>query len=317
MVFIFYQKYKQNLLIKNNKYCLYFNLDNVLCRQYYISMNETIREFLKSLDINYNKFNALEGSQIKRSSDINPILSRFIISKIKTETRKVSIADVVGYDYQCINLDRNLLNNLSRFFDRDGDGYHRRSLSMLDIPQEEIISQLESSFKKEPICLQEIEKGIYNVGNNGLHRFHVIKTHYLNELSKLKNKNDAKKLRDKYSFDAEITEVDYVKSYSNFLLRMLDKNLALELHYDSNYEFTGKSCLVDYSNPDLDEKVVLTDDQLQNLVNKKINKFLRNASPIEKKEFDELLKRAFKYESFKNYYNDILKQNQNGGFEWN
>ena len=239
-------------------------------------MNETIINFLKSLNIDLEKFNSLEGSRVQRDYDVNPILSRFTMYKAKKENKKISIADVAGYDYRYMNLSTNLLNNLSGFFDKDGDGYHRRSVSMLDIPQAQVMSQLDYSFKREPICVVEVDKGVYNIGNNGLHRFHIIKTHFLDELSKVnpKDKSAIKRLEDKYSFVANVSELDFVKSYSAFLLKLLDENIKLENHYNSNFELTDKSCLIDYSKAD--EKIILTNDQLIEIVNKKINQFLNN-----------------------------------------
>ena len=279
-------------------------------------MNETIINFLKSLNADLKQINSFEDCKIKRDYDVNPIISRNIIFKSKKENKKISIADVVGYDYRCMNLDTNLLNNLSWFFDRDGDSYHSRSVSMLDIPQNEVMEQLDYSFKREPICLTEVDSGKYNIGSNGMHRFHVIKTHFLNELSKInpKDKIAIKRLKEKYSFVANITEIDFVKTYSAYMLKLLDENLSLENHYNADYELTDKSCLINYLNPE--EKVVLTDNQLIETVNKKLNKFLRTASRKEVKQFNETIKNSFKFESFKDYYDFTLNQNQKGEREW-
>ena len=279
-------------------------------------MNETIVDFLKSLNINLSRFNSLDGSSVKRGYDINPILSRFAIWKIKQEDKVISINDVVGYDYACMNLDNNLLENLSRFFDRDGDNYYRRSVSMLEIPQNQLMEQLAYSFKREPICLQEVDKGVYNIGSNGMHRFHVIKTHFLDELSKLNpsDKSAIKKLEEKYSFSARVFEIDYVKSYSSFMLHFLDDNLKLEIHFNENYELTDKSCLIDFSKSD--KKTILTNDELITMVNKKYNHFLKTANKREINQLKEVLKNALKFDSFKNYYESILKQNEQGEREW-
>lgn len=280
-------------------------------------MNETIVSFLKSLNIDVNKFKALEGATVKRGSDVNPIISRFVMFKPEKEYKIISINDVLGYDYRCMDLGTDLLGNLSWFFDRDGDNYHSRSVSMLDIPQEQVMSKLEPSFTKEPIYVVEVDKEKYNIGNNGMHRFHIMKTHFLDELSKL-NKNDKvaiKNLAEKYSFVANVSEIDYVKTYSAFMLKTLDNNLRIENHYDSNYELTDKVNLINYLKPD--EEVVLTDEQLVQMVNKKLNKFLETAPRKDRKQFDELVKDACKFESFKNYYNDVLMQNQKGEREWN
>lgn len=280
-------------------------------------MNETIRNFLKLLNIDEEKFNSLEGSRIKKDADVNPILSRFVLYKNREDNKRVSIANVVGYNYDSQGLSRGLINNLSEFFDKDGDNYHSRSVSMLDIPQNEIMNVLDNSFKREPMCLLEVDKGVYNIGNNGLHRFHILKTHYLDELSKLdtSDKNAVKKLKEKYSFNANVSEIDYLKSYSAFMLKLLDENLYLESHYDSNYELTGKSQLINHRKPE--EEIILTDDQLVEMVNKKYNKFLKESSRKEVKRIEEMIKQSSKFESFTEFYNLVLNQNQKGEREWN
>lgn len=280
-------------------------------------MNETIKNFLKLLNIDEEKFNSLEGSRIKKDVDVNPILSRFALYKNQEDNKRVSIADVVGYNYGSQGLSRGLISNLSEFFDKDGDNYHSRSVSMLDIPQSKIMNELDYSFKREPICLLEVDKGVYNIGNNGLHRFHILKTHYLDELSKLgtSDKNAVKKLKEKYSFNANVSEIDYIKSYSAFMLKLLDKNLNLESHYDSNYELTGKSRLINYENPE--DEIILTDDQLVEMVNKKYNQFLKETSKKEAKQIKEIMKESSKFESFIEFYDLALNQNQKGEREWN
>lgn len=280
-------------------------------------MNETIRNFLNLLNINEEKFNSLEGSRIKKDADVNPILSRFALYKNREDNKKVSIADVVGYNYNSQGLSNGLISNLSEFFDKDGDNYHSRSVSMLDIPQSEIMNELDYSFKREPMCLLEVDKGVYNIGDNGLHRFHILKTHYLDELSKLdtNDKNAVKKIKEKYSFNANVSEIDYLKSYSAFMLKLLDENLYLESHYDSNYELTGKSRLINYEKPE--EEIILTDDQLVEMVNQKYNQFLKEASRKEAKQIKEIIKESSKFESFTEFYDLALNQNQKGEREWN
>lgn len=279
-------------------------------------MNETILNFIKSLNIDVEKVNTLEGSEIKRAYDVNPILARFTLYKNRDKNQKISIADVVGYDYGYMDIGKNLINNLSSFFDRDGDTYHSRSVSMLDIPQNQVMKQLKDSMEIEPICLIEVDNGVYNIGSNGMHRFNVMKIHYLNELSKInpKDKYAIKELNEKYKFDAKVSEIDLVKSYSSFMLNYLDKNVYLENEYDDNYQFTGNARLIDYSNPEEDK--ILTNEQLIEVVNKKLNQFLKTASKIEQKQFNQIVKDASRYESFNEYCNQILKQNGKGEQEW-
>lgn len=280
-------------------------------------MNETIINFLKSLNINEEKVNSLDESRIKNNFDVNSILANFVIYKSQRKIANVSIANIVGYDYNCMDLGTNFFNNMSNFFDKDGDNYHRRSVSMLEIPQNQIMNQLKPSFEREPICLLEVDKGVFNIGSNGLHRFQVIKSHYLDELSKINSKdiNSLKNLREKYSFPANISEIDYIKSYSSFILNLVNKNLRLENHLNSNYERTGKSCLINILNPN--EKNILSNDQLLEVVQKNINKFLKTASKKEVKNFNETIKNASKFESFKNFYDFDLQKIQEGELEWN
>lgn len=279
-------------------------------------MNETIFNFIKSLNLDVEKINTLEGCKIKRAYDVNPILARYTLYKNRDKGQRISIADVVGYDYGYMDIGTNLINNLSNFFDREGDTYHSRSVTMLDIPQNQVMKQLKDSMEIEPICLIEVDNGVYNIGSNGMHRFNVMKIHYLNELSKInpKDKYAIKELNEKYKFNAKVSEIDLVKSYSSFLLNLLDKNLSIENEYDENFNFTGKSCLINYAKPN-DEKI-LTNEQLMELVNKKINKFLDTASKSEQKQFKQIIKDATKYESFNEYYNQSLKQISKGEQEW-
>jgi len=57
---------------------------------------------------------------------------------------------------------------------------------MLDYSSEEIIEKLSSSFNDEPICVQEIDKGKYAISTNGMHRYSVLRAHYLLELQRVK-----------------------------------------------------------------------------------------------------------------------------------
>ena len=282
-------------------------------------MNETVQKFLETMNVDIEKFNLLEESQIKNDKDVNAIISRFSFFKPKKENKKISIADVVGYDYGWRSLEGgSIINNLSGFFDKNGDSYHSRSVSMLDIPQGEVIKQLEYSFKKEPICLIEVDSGKYIIGNNGMHRFHVIKMHYLNELSKLNPHDTAsiKKLREKYSFNSNVSEVDFVKTYSAFMLSLLDQNLKLESHYNKDWQLTDKVNLINFQNSD--EKIILTNDQLIEMVNKKMKQFLKTASRKERGQFNDKIKTAYEnFDSFKAFYDYSLKQIEKEGSEWN
>ncbi|MFQ6752391.1 MAG: hypothetical protein ACLRFL_02350, partial [Clostridia bacterium] len=101
------------------------------------------------------------------------------------------------------------------------------------------------------------------------HRYHVLRFHYLNELSQI-NSNDKEKiqeLKDKYKIPIEVTETDYVKSYSYFILKTINSKLRIDVEYDENYCKTGNSELRLE-----DEKRILTDEELLDFLVRKIDR---------------------------------------------
>ena len=157
-------------------------------------MNKTILKFIANQDIDMGKIEKLNEKRVNSLNDINWIVERYNLLKNSYIPKKVCIADIEGYNYAFMNLDnKNIINNMPFFYDEEKDGYATRSLSLLDITSQDIIDKLEYSFKRDPICLNEADEGKYVIGTNGLHRYHVIKAHYLKELSLL-NKNDTKSI---------------------------------------------------------------------------------------------------------------------------
>lgn len=266
-------------------------------------MNDTILDFLKLLDIDYVDFCKMQGSQIKTGRDINKIAARFSIFKPDRVVKKVSIADVVGFSGA---EETDLVNSMPQFFDRDGDGYHSRSASMLEIPSSEIMEKLKPSFTREPMHLVEVDKGIYNIGNNGMHRFHVLKMHYLHELSQLKQKDGAgaTKLKDKYSFDAVVSELDFIKTYSAYVLYLINPDITV-INQSVNWKYTGNAAVTFDSQPG--KEIILSDSELIEFVKSQIKSYLKNASRKESKSYSEQIRESAQtYDSFKNYYESNL-----------
>lgn len=265
-------------------------------------MNETIKKFLNRLDIDVEKFDSMQAARIKSGADINSVISKFHLYQCG-DTMTVSIGDIVGYDYWDYGFGNlNIISNLSDFFDENGDAYHRRSVSMLEIPEEELFAQLNASFVREPICLKEVEKDVYNISQNGLHRYNVLRVHYLNELSKLnlQDENAKKALDEKYSLQAYVVKLDFVKTYSAFLLNLMDDDIVAENHYDEDWNLTEKVCLSSYSAPE--RKLILSNTELIDYVNIQMNNFLKNASREEIDRFDKQACEAYdKFESFRQY----------------
>lgn len=265
-------------------------------------MNETIKKFLNRLDIDVEKFDSMQAARIKSGADINSVISKFQLYQCG-DTMMVSIGNIVGYDCGNWGLDNsNIINNLSNFFDENGESYHKRSVSMLEIPEGELLNKLNASFISEPICLKEVEKDVYNISQNGMHRYHVLRMHYLNELSKLdpQDENAKKNLDEKYSLQAYVTQLDFVKTYSAFLLNLMDDDIVARNHYDEDWNLTEKVCLSSYSAPE--RKLILSNTELVEYVNIQMNNFLKNASQEEIDRFDKQACEAYdKFESFRQY----------------
>lgn len=278
-------------------------------------MNKTILKFIANQDIDMGKIEKLNEKRVNSLNDINWIVERYNLLKNSYIPKKVCIADIEGYNYAFMNLDnKNIINNMPFFYDEEKDGYATRSLSLLDITSQDIIDKLEYSFKRDPICLNEADEGKYVIGTNGLHRYHVIKAHYLKELSIL-NKNDTKsieKLKEKYTFETLVSEVDFYKTYSSFLLqtiaRFQDRNIDVSSDYDM---YTGLTGNVVFKNYDEGIQTVLDDEKLGLALKDSLENFLTDKSIPKKKfkEFFEIIKDAQEnYASFNKFCEENLKE---------
>lgn len=272
-------------------------------------MNKTIEKFLESLNIDREKFFSLKEAQIKDGKDVNSIVSDFGLVMPKMEDRIVSIADIEGFDYIYHELsNENIIDNLSHFFDTEGNnGYKTRSASMLEIPSNELIGKLGNSFKWEPVHLNEVDQGKYIIGDNGLHRFHVIKTHYLSELSKLEQCDERAKeeLKRKYSFEVKVSAIDFVKTYSSYVLSFL-KEVRIKNHCDENYSLTDEVEVYDYTSfpPQVS---ILTNKELIKLVAEEVAKLSQSGREYKLENFKKMLaSNCDAFESFKKYYDEVL-----------
>lgn len=229
-------------------------------------MNKTVLDFLKKNDVNPDTIDDYYFS-IKSEAEINPILDRYHVGGKKIE-KEVSIANILGYSYEYLCLDRNLIENLSHFFDENGSGYQKRSIGMITMDRDKCVETLKRVSESDTVYVRECENNKYTITTNGMHRFHILRFHYLNELSTIdkSNKEEVRKLHAKYTIPVEVEETDYIKTYSFFILRKIDPQIRIENEYDSNYQRTGKAVL-----RYLDNKKVVTDDKLLDLLQKAIN----------------------------------------------
>jgi hypothetical protein len=126
---------------------------------------------------------------------------------------------------------------MGNFFGDIDDRYHTRSLGMLNYTSEEIVPKLQGSFFNEPMVLGEFDKDKYCIMYNGLHRYTILRIHYL--LEKMNNQISEEELNEKYTIPVNLEKIDYFKTYCNYLLRMLDNNISCVVASLENYNYTG------------------------------------------------------------------------------
>ncbi|MBR4261249.1 MAG: hypothetical protein IKQ33_04800 [Clostridia bacterium] len=228
--------------------------------------NETITQFFSEMNIDKSIENNTEAICYNKR-EINTIIARYGMYKNK-QNERICIADVIGKDR---GKSQNILAELNGLFDRAGESYKKRSVSMLQYHSNEIINKLSNSFKVEPIELKEIKLGKYIVGNNGMHRVNLLKVHYLNECKNCNNRDEITVLNEKYTIDVILEKLDVIKTYSKYVLSLIDKNLLIEDEIDYNYQKTGNVIMYDenegyriYNNAKLAEYVKNRIGELKN-----------------------------------------------------
>jgi len=176
-------------------------------------MSEDLENLLIRNNINMNDFLDKMGNELLLTAyeEYDPLISRFAITD-ERKPGKVSISEILGYRAYHMQ-SRNILNNFENFFDSYGDGYHSRSVSMLNYKPEEIMAGLSESFKIEPIKLNKIGNK-YFISSNGLHRFMILKINYLIQLYKGIPEYELAK---EYSVPVEYTEINLNKTYLNYI----------------------------------------------------------------------------------------------------
>lgn len=205
--------------------------------------NETINNFFIEKNINYSLIEKNKDAICFNKKEINSIISRYGMYKNKNVER-VCVKNIIG-KYR--GKTQNILTELNDLFDENAESYKKRSTSMLKYNSDEIVSKLENSFEIEPIELKEIKNGKYIIGNNGMHRINLLRTHYFNELNKLNNK-EIIQLQNKYTVSANIEHLDIIKTYSRYLISLFDKSITIEDEINENFLKTENVILYDDNN---------------------------------------------------------------------
>ena len=150
---------------------------------YELDKNETIKRFLDENNIDVEQIRKLPEAKTLTGKEINPIAFDYGIWK-KNEEGIISITDVIGaYNFMYSN-HANIIDSMRSYFGDHSNTYASRADGMLSYSNNDIIEKLSNSFKIEPICISEYEPDKYTISSNGMHRYHLLRIHYLNEVTK-------------------------------------------------------------------------------------------------------------------------------------
>ncbi len=233
---------------------------------YDLNENEIIKKFIHENDIDVERIRNLPEAKTLTGKEINPIAFDYGIWK-KNEEKIISITDIIGaYNFMYDKHD-NIIDSMRSYFGDHSNTYASRADGMLSYSNNEIIEKLSYSFKKEPICISEYEPNEYTISSNGMHRYHLLRIHYLNEVTRPGiTKEEKERLKQKYSIPVRVAKLDYIKTYCNFVLSLVNNDYYLSNEYDDNYMLTGNAIVKTPNN----DNQVLNDNQLVMYVKNKL-----------------------------------------------
>lgn len=227
--------------------------------------------------------------------EIDSILEELVISTEEVSTN-ISIADILGY---ASPRKRDIIESISEFFDGQKDGYHKRSIGMLNYTPDNIMAGLERSFDVEPMKVREVEPGSCFISGNGMHRFTILKIMYL--IEKYRGA-DIEKLRQKYTIPVFLNKVDKIKTYCSYLIRQFSDNIHVYSEIDNDHHKTDKVEVINGTTNTTrilaDEELIIFTTELLRDINLDIPKLLSLSKHVEKNP-------SF-YEFLNTYFKDLL-----------
>lgn len=217
-------------------------------------LSSTTIDFVKSFDFDVEKFMYNPNNDYLTSFDINYIIDKYGVFDGVNETKNISIADIVGYNSFDSNNEysrKNILHTFENFFKKGGDGYHTRSLSLLEYKSgEQLLSELEKrNDDTKDMKIRYIDDGKYIVSGNGLHRFTVLRFHYL--LDCMKQEKSAEELRELYKIPVQfVSKTNYKHTYCNYIIQKANSDISYISFYNPEkitieYKSTEQKLIVD------------------------------------------------------------------------
>lgn len=201
-------------------------------------MNECNEKFLKDNNMFFAGLSA--ESVLKDAFDINPITARYEVLG-RGMSKNVSVANIYGINRRMSSIPGRFPEILDAFFNRGGDNYHSRSVTMLDYNENNVIEGLNRSFFREPIILMESDKEQYLVLTNGMHRFVVLRSLYLSAKSKCKSLEEIDALNQRFIIPVKVVPIDLTKSYCKYLIDLFQPASCMGEYIDQINEFKDEN----------------------------------------------------------------------------
>ena len=266
---------------------------------------DNINDFFRNNRVNFQRISKMPEARVYNIYNYYSVISKYIIYNDPVLTKK-SVADIVGIVSEPVDYDAsNIANNLGLYFSKSPNkvvNYNNRADTMLDYSSDNIISGLSSSFNKEPMVVTELENGGALISENGLHRYHLLRIHYLNELMRASSQSEKDMLRNKYMIPVKMETIDLFKTYSNFLLGLSDLPMHLTKRRNDRLQQTNDS-IIHYNH----KQYLFNDRQLVEFLRENLNRMEDRKSTINK--LCECIPSFNKYINL--YFPELVMANEN------
>ena len=244
------------------------NLDeeNLKSLSYLLSqrLTPTTMEFAKKFNFNMKAFMEDPSNNYNRSRDINPIANYYGVFTKTEQEENISVADIVGHD-GIVNCGyykgSNILYTFENFFEKKGDDYHSRALALLDYDSGEdllnVFKNNNNPHNTKDMVVRELDDGKYVITSNGLHKYTVLRFHYL--LDRMKHEKSEEDLRNIYTIPVQVRDrVDLKKTYCNYLMNLSSPDILSINFNNKENKFTIVNKDDKESVHDMEELIPLT-----------------------------------------------------------
>jgi hypothetical protein len=147
---------------------------------------------------------------------------------------------------------------------------------MLEYSTDDVLDKLRRSFITDPMYVNECGENSYAIGQNGMHRYHILKFHYLKERLSISpdDKDAIKALDEKYKLDYQVKPIDYTKTYCAYFLDRVKQCDRIWVENElEDYKKTGRAIVTQVSGKE-SQKQTMEDASLVGVTNSLMLKFL-------------------------------------------